>query len=90
MANDWFDEVVDGEPLNAEYWQIDYIDNLLPRTSVTLPYQEEILYKIYQKDFSQLEAEEIIIYLKENEVYSDPRDQYKKMYKSGMFNDKKI
>ena len=90
MANDWFDEVVDGEPLNAEYWQIDYIDNLLPRTSLTLPYQEEILYKIYQKDFSQLEAEEIIIYLKENEVYSDPRDQYKKMYKSGMFNDKKI
>lgn len=90
MNDDWIDEVVDGKPKQAEYWQIDYIDNLLPRTSLTLPYQEEILYKIYQKDFSQLEAEEIIIYLKENEVYSDPRDQYKKMYKSGMFNDKKI
>tara|TARA_R110002074_G_scaffold296231_1_gene467779 strand:- start:3151 stop:3423 length:273 start_codon:yes stop_codon:yes gene_type:complete len=90
VNDDWIDEVVDGKPKQAEYWQIDYIDNLLPRTSLTLPYQEEILYKIYQKDFSQLEAEEIIIYLKENEVYSDPRDQYKKMYKSGMFNDKKI
>ena len=90
MNDDWIDEVVDGKPKQAEYWQIDYIDNLLPRTSLTLPYQEEILYKIYHKDFSQLEAEEIIIYLKENEVYSDPRDQYKKMYKSGMFNDKKI
>lgn len=90
MNDDWIDEVVDGKPKQAEYWQIDYIDNLLPRTSLTLPYQEEILYKIYQKDFSQLEADEIIIYLKENEVYSDPRDQYKQMHKSGMFNDKQI
>jgi hypothetical protein len=90
VNDDWIDEVVDGKPKQAEYWQIDYIDNLLPRTSLTLPYQEEILYKIYQKDFSQLEADEIIIYLKENEVYSDPRDQYKQMHKSGMFNDKQI
>ena len=87
MNDDWIDEVVDGKPLKAEYWQIDYIDNLLPRTSLTLPYQEEILYKIYQKDFSQLEADEIILELKQNEIYNDPRDQYKKMCKSGMFND---
>lgn len=90
MANDWFDEVVDGEPLIAEYWQVDYIDNLLPRTSITLEDQELISNRIFQKSFTQLEAEQIIIYLKENEVYSDPRDQYKKMCKSGMFNDKEI
>ena len=90
MSDDWIDEVVDGKPKSAEYWQIDYIDNLLPRTTLTSEYQTEILNKIYDKDFSVLEAEEIIFELKQNEVYSDPRDQYNKMFKSGMFNDKKI
>ena len=88
--DDWINEVVDGKPLKAEYWQIDYIDNLLPRTSLTLQNPEEIFYKIYQKDFSHLEAEKIIIELKQNEIYSDPRDQFIKMCKSGMFNDRKV
>ena len=90
MLDNWFDEVVDGEPSEAEYWQIDYIDNLLPRTSLTNQDKEEIFNRIYEKDFSKIEAEEIIILLKENEVYSDPRDQYKQMHKSGVFNDKQI
>lgn len=90
MNDDWIDEVVDGKPKQAEYWQIDYIDNLLPRTSLTQEYQTQILNKIFDKDFSVLEAEEIIFELKQNEVYADPRDQYKKMFKSGMFNDKEI
>ena len=90
MLDDWFNEVVDGEPSEAEYWQIDYIDNLLPRTSLTNEDKEQIFNRIHEKDFSKIEAEEIIVLLKENEVYSDPRDQYKQMHKSGMFNDKQI
>ena len=85
MNDDWIDEVVDGKPKQAEYWQIDYIDNLLPRTSLTIEQQAVILNRIYEKDFSILEAEEIILHLKHNEIFTDPRDQYNEMVKSGMF-----
>ena len=33
-----------------------------------------------------LEAEELIIKLKENEIKTDPKDQYQEMFRSGMFN----
>jgi len=85
VNEDWFDEIVNGKPKDAEYWQIDYIDRLLPRTSLSVSNQEEIFYKIFEKGFTELEAEKLIIYLKENEVYSDPRDQYKQFAKNGMF-----
>jgi hypothetical protein len=85
MNDDWFDEVVDGKPKQAEYWQIDYIDNLLPRTALPLNEQQELVSKIYDKDFSELEAEELIIHLKHNEVKTDPQDQYKQFVKNGMF-----
>jgi len=49
MKKDWFDEIVDGTPKDAEYWQIDYIDSLLPRTSLNIKNQEEISYIIFQK-----------------------------------------
>ena len=85
MNDDWLDEIVDGKPKDAEYWQIDYIDRLLPRTSLSVLNQEEISYKIFEKGFTELEADEIIKHLKENEVYSDPKDQYKQFAKNGMF-----
>ena len=85
MNKDWFDEIVDGTPKDAEYWQIDYIDSLLPRTSLSIKNQEEISYKIFEKGFTDLEAGEIIKHLKEHEIYSDPKDQYKQFVKNGMF-----
>ena len=85
MNTNWFDEVVDGKPKQAEYWQIDYIDSLLPRTALPLNEQHEIANRIYDKDFSEIEADEIIILLKENEVKSDPKDQYQQFVKNGMF-----
>mgnify|MGYP006200419493 CR=1 FL=1 len=36
MNDDWFDDVVDGKPIDAEYWQIDFIDSLLPRTALEI------------------------------------------------------
>tara|TARA_R100001463_G_scaffold56773_2_gene108914 strand:- start:4761 stop:5024 length:264 start_codon:yes stop_codon:yes gene_type:complete len=86
MNDNWFDEVVDGKPKQAEYWQIDYIDNLLPRTPLPMEEQQEIIDRIYNKEFSEIEAEEIIIYLKQNEIKSDPKDQYQQFVKNGMFN----
>ena len=85
MNDDWFDEVVDGKPKLAEYWQIDFIDDLLPRTPLCISEQQKISSRIYDKDFSEIEAEELIIYLKENEIKRDPKDQYKQFVKNGMF-----
>jgi|TARA_R100001463_G_scaffold9308_6_gene27867 hypothetical protein len=85
MNDDWFDEVVDGKPKLAEYWQIDFIDDLLRRTPLSMSQQQEISSRIYDKDFSEIEAEELIIYLKENEIKRDPKDQYKQFVKNGMF-----
>lgn len=85
MNYDWLDEVVDGKPKDAEYWQIDYIDSLIHRTSLCNTSREEISNKIFEKGFTELEADEIIKHLKENEVYSDPKDQYKQFAKNGMF-----
>ena len=36
VNDDWFDDVVDGKPIDAEYWQIDFIDSLLPRTALEI------------------------------------------------------
>ena len=85
MNDDWFDEVVDGKPKLAEYWQIDFIDDLLRRTPFCISEQQEISSRIHDKDFSEIEAEELIIYLKENEIKRDPKDQYKQFVKNGMF-----
>tara|TARA_B110000263_G_C15134106_1_gene430269 strand:+ start:62 stop:346 length:285 start_codon:yes stop_codon:yes gene_type:complete len=87
MNEDWFDEVVDGKPEEAEYWQIDYIDSILPRTSLTINDQEKISFKIFNKEFTKLEAEELITYLKDNEIKTDPRDQYQQFKRNGMFDD---
>jgi hypothetical protein len=85
MNDDWFDDVVDGKPIDAEYWQIDFIDSLLPRTALEINEQVVVSNKIFEKGFSKQEAEELIIYLKQSEVKTDPRDQYQEFVKNGMF-----
>ena len=57
MNDNWFDEVVDGKPKLAEYWQIDFIDDLLPRTPLCISEQQEISSRIHDIDFSEIEAE---------------------------------
>ena len=83
---DWMDEVLDGQPLEAEMWKIGYIENLLHRTSISTSEQNEILNSLI--DMTDLEADKIIKYIKENEVHSDPKHQYEAMRKNGMFNEK--
>ncbi len=74
-----------GKPVDAEYWQIDFIDNLLPRTGLEINEQAIISNKIFEKGFSKQEAEELIIYLKQSEIKTDPKDQYQEFVKNGMF-----
>ena len=45
--------------------------------------QQEILNKL--PTYTELEAEEVILYILENQVPSDPKDQYKQMVRNGMF-----
>lgn len=80
------DEVLDGKPLEAEMWKIGYIENLVHRTSISTSEQNEILNSLI--DMTDLEADKIIKYIKENEVHSDPKHQYEAMRKNGMFNEK--
>ena len=83
---DWMDEVLDGQPLEAEMWKIGYIENLVHYTSIPNSDKNEILNSLI--DLTDLEADEIIRYIKENEVHSDPKHQYEAMRKNGMFNEK--
>jgi hypothetical protein len=84
MDDDWFDKVVDGEPKEAELWQLAYIESKLHHTSITLSEQSSIMGLL--NNLSEEEADEIIKKIKENEVKNDPQDQYKEMFRNGMFN----
>jgi len=84
--SDWMDEVLDGKPLEAELWKLGYIENLLHNTSIPISEQEDIINSL--NDLSDIDADEIIKRIKENEIHSDPKNQYEQMRKNGMFNDK--
>jgi len=81
---DWMDEVLNGKPLEAELWKIGYIENLLPYTYIEQSEKEKI-YKSLDS-LTDVEADDIIPYLKENQQLIDPKDQYNKMVKDGVFN----
>ena len=80
---DWMDEVLDGKPLEAELWKIGYIENLLPYTGLNAKEKEKIFNNL--STLTDIEADELILYLKENEIKTDPKDQYEQMRKNGMF-----
>ena len=84
--SDWMDEVLDGKPLEAEWWKIGYIENLLHRTSISISEQQTIMSSL--ETLSDIEADEILKKIKENEIHSDPKRQYEAMRKNGMFNPK--
>lgn len=84
--SDWIDEVLDGKPLEAEWWKVGYIENLLPYTSISPREQQEIFNNL--STLTDLEADELIPYLKENEIKRDPKDQYEQMRKAGVFDDR--
>jgi len=84
MDNDWFDKVVDGEPKEAELWQLAYIESKLHYTSITLSEQSSVMGVL--NTLSEEAADEIIKKIKENEIQTDPKHQYEQMRKAGVFN----
>ena len=77
------DEVLDGKPLEAEMWKIGYIENLLHRTTIPRAEQSEIFNSL--NELTDVDADEILKKIKENEIKTDPKDQYEQMRRNGMF-----
>jgi len=81
--DEWLEEVLDGKPLEAEMWKLGYIENLLHRTTIPTSEQSDILESL--NGLTDIDADEILKKIKENEVKSDPKDQYEQMRRNGMF-----
>mgnify|MGYP003132625442 FL=1 len=83
MNEDWFDELLDGEPTPITDTQWLIIENNIDKTSLTTNMKSNILASI--NDLTQLEAEKIIKLINENKIETDTRKQWVKMLKDGVF-----
>ncbi len=83
MNEDWFDELLDGEPTPITDTQWLIIENNIDKTSLTTNMKSNILGSI--NDLTQLEAEKIIKLINENKIETDTRKQWVKMLKDGVF-----
>ena len=75
---DWIDDVLDDEEANG--WQMGIIEGLLLTSSSSFNYKDLDI-----PSLTYLEAQEIIKDLKENNNPRDPKDQYDKMQRNGVF-----
>ena len=83
MNEDWFDELLDGEPTPITDTQWLIIENNIDKTSLTTNMKSNILGSI--NDLTQLVAEKIIKLINENKIETDTRKQWVKMLKDGVF-----
>jgi len=75
MDYDWLDEFLEDVDATAELWQLNYIDDLLRAASIDQNEKDKIEYE--SNSYTQKEAAITISYLKQNQVFTDPRDQFK-------------
>tara|TARA_R110001592_G_scaffold269216_1_gene535554 strand:- start:475 stop:741 length:267 start_codon:yes stop_codon:yes gene_type:complete len=83
MNNDWFDELLDGEPSGITDTQWLIIEGNIDSTTLPPSMKSDILSRI--NDLTKLEAEEIITLINENKYERDPKKQWLKMFKDGVF-----
>tara|TARA_R100001440_G_C2522536_1_gene119035 strand:+ start:2749 stop:3003 length:255 start_codon:yes stop_codon:yes gene_type:complete len=83
VNDDWFDNLLDGQPSEITLFQMATIETRLHRSAIPIQEQQEILNNL--QNYTEIEAEDVIVYILENQVYSDPKDQYKQMFRNGMF-----
>ena len=83
MNDDWFDDLLDGQPSEITLFQMATIETRLHRSAIPIQEQQEILNNL--QNYTEIEAEDVIVYILENQVYNDPKDQYKQMFRNGMF-----
>ena len=83
MNEDWFDELLDGEPTPITDTQWLIIESNIYHTALPSQMIEGIMSSI--NDMTELEAEEIIKLINENKIEKDTRKQWLKMFKDGVF-----
>ncbi len=76
---DWIDDLLSDEPISLT--QIAIIEGLLGRC----PYPQEKINEIETGllELSDAEASELIFKMKQDEIPSDPREQFKRMFRDG-------
>ena len=77
------DNLLDGQPSEITLFQMATIETRLHRSAIPIQEQQEILNNL--QNYTEIEAEDVIVYILENQVYNDPKDQYKQMFRNGMF-----
>ena len=88
MNDDWFDELLDGEPTPITNTQWLIIENNIYNTSIPAKQIESIISSL--DDLTQIEAEKIIQTINENKIERDTRKQWLKMLKDGVFGNRNI
>ncbi len=88
MNDDWFDELLDGEPTPITDTQWLIIENNIYNTSIPATQIESIISSL--DDLTQIEAEKIIQTINENKIERDTRKQWLKMLKDGVFGNRNI
>ena len=84
MNEDWFDDLVNGEPTPITYRQLVTIESKIDYCNLSARYKSEILSKLNY--YTEIEVESVIKDILNNQISIDPRDQFNKMFKDGMFN----
>ena len=83
MNEDWFDELLDGEPTPITDTQWLIIESNIYHTALPSQMIEGIMSRL--NNITELEAEEIIKLINENKIEKDTRKQWLKMFKDGVF-----
>jgi hypothetical protein len=83
VNEDWFDELLDGEPSGITDTQWLIIEGNIDATSLPHSMKSNILNRL--NDLTQLEAEGIITLINENKYEKDPKKQWQEMFRRGVF-----
>jgi len=78
MNDDWFDELTNGEPLLCSTIQMGIIEQLLKVSPISDNQKLEIMSDL--DNYSDIEANRVIIMLQEDVVETDVRKQWKRMF----------
>ena len=72
---DWIDDLLDD---SCELYQIAIIESLMKTSSVANEYSDVAI-----DELTILEADDVITHLYENDNPTDPREQFKRMFRDG-------
>tara|TARA_R110002012_G_scaffold314281_1_gene526818 strand:- start:171 stop:437 length:267 start_codon:yes stop_codon:yes gene_type:complete len=88
VSEDWFDELLDGEPTPITDTQWLIIESNIYHTALPSEMIQDVMSTL--NDMTELEAEKIIKLINENKIEKDTRKQWEKMLKDGVFKHRDI